>query len=70
MKITKIYEPGDAFVVLHVECPPGKTFTRSISTQALVDGVITLKDEIASAQADAEAEIAKHEAILQMLEEE
>ena len=67
MIITKEYLPEKGVVVITVENPPLATTKHTIMADALADGRVDLSAEIARLQADADAKLVAHNAILEML---
>jgi len=65
--ITKEYLPERGVVILTVENPPLATTKHTILAEALADGRVNLVEEIARLQADADAKLQTHNAILGML---
>ena len=59
MNIEKIYNPGDDFLILKVSCPPLPDKNISILVDALVDGSITLEEQLELARADGELRLAR-----------
>ena len=65
--ITKEYLPERGVVILTVENPPLATTKHTILAEALADGRVNLVEEIARLQAEADAKLVAHNAVLGML---
>ena len=70
MNIEKIYKPGDDFLVLRVSCPGLPDKNISVSVDALVDGKITLDEQMELARQDGEVRLARLNAMNAILGEQ
>ena len=60
MIITKHYKTGDDYLTLHVECPPLPDKIITIYLDAVMDGKVSVEQQIQLAEADAEKRLQKH----------
>ena len=67
MRISKEYKADQGIVVITVENPPLATTRHTIVASALADGSVVLQSEIDKLTAKANADLANHIAVLELI---